>query len=427
MKAVIVDIKGKYAIALSEQGEFIKIRNSKKYRVGCETNVSTVVQFNAISPARIASIAAAFFIVVGLGCYSYAMPYAYVSMDINPSVELAVNIYDRIIGAEGLNEDGERLLSSGGYKNKKLSDGVEALIDSAVKEEYLKENQANAVVLSVSSKDQDKAEKIGKEIESKVAEELMTSKIETELVIENTTLEKHEDARMMGISPGKLSLIGKLIDEKPELKVQDLKDAPVKQIMKSIKEAKKAEKSEAEDSKISEEKGTGSAKKNSSELENGNEQGKPEKVNESMKNMNGKEDKKVKEGKEDKESKESKEAKEAKEAGEAGEDKEAKEAKEAEEAKESKKDKEDKENKEINKSEKPKESGLSKGDTKSGKPAGGKDKNRESANKNNPGKGADSPAGQNKNTGSDKDKDDGRNVKNDNSKNTGDNKGNKKP
>jgi hypothetical protein len=361
LKAVIVDIKGKYAIALSEQGEFIKIRNNKKYRVGCETNVSSVVQFNAISPVRVASIAAAFFLIVGLWCYSYAMPYAYISMDINPSVELVVNIYDRIIGAEGINEDGERLLSSGGYKNKKLSDGVEVLIDSAVKEKYLKENQANAVVLAVSSKDRGKAEKIGKEIESRVVEELKTSKIETELVIENTTLEKHEDARMMGISPGKLSLIGKLIDEKPELEVQDLKDAPVRQIMKSIKEAKKAEKSDAEDSKISEEKETGSGKKNSSKLENGNEQGKPEKANENMKNVNGKENKKVKEDKEDKESKESKEAKkpeEPEEGKETKEDKKVKEAKEpkeagegkdakkAEEAKESKKGNEDKENKE---------------------------------------------------------------------------------
>ena len=45
------------------------------------------------------------------GTYAYAKtPVAYVSMDINPSVELAVNAFDTVIAVEAYNEDGKNIL-----------------------------------------------------------------------------------------------------------------------------------------------------------------------------------------------------------------------------------------------------------------------------------------------------------------------------
>lgn len=45
------------------------------------------------------------------GTYAYAKtPVAYVSMDINPSVELAVNAFDTAIVVEVYNEDGKNVL-----------------------------------------------------------------------------------------------------------------------------------------------------------------------------------------------------------------------------------------------------------------------------------------------------------------------------
>ena len=43
------------------------------------------------------------------GAYAYAKaPVAYVSMDINPSVELGVNVFDNVVSVEAYNEDGKK-------------------------------------------------------------------------------------------------------------------------------------------------------------------------------------------------------------------------------------------------------------------------------------------------------------------------------
>ena len=50
----------------------------------------------------------------------------------------------------------------------------------------------------------------------------------------------------MGISPGKLVLIEKLKEEKPDVKVDEYKEKPVKEILTSIKQAKDIPKNKKE-------------------------------------------------------------------------------------------------------------------------------------------------------------------------------------
>jgi len=254
LKGVVVEIKGKYAVALNKQGEFIKVRNNGKLQVGYEIDVPSAVFPSANSLTRVASIAAAFILVVsiGFGAYSYSATYAYINLDINPSIELATNIYDRIISARGINADGEKLLKTGGLKNKKLQDGIEEILEEAVEEGYLKPGSDNAVMLTVSSKDQKKAAQIQKKAEDTISKELTTTGVESEVVTEKATLQKHEEANERGISPGKMLLIEKLVEAQPDLSDEDIENfenRPVKDILKSIKEAKKAEKANNKEEK----------------------------------------------------------------------------------------------------------------------------------------------------------------------------------
>jgi hypothetical protein len=241
MKAVIVDIKGKYAVVLDKQGGFKKIRNSGQLRVGYEIELpqQTLLNFNKVT--KIASIAAVFVGILGLsiGIYSYSLPYSYVNVDINPSIEITTNIYDRIIGVEGLNEDGKKLVKVDSYMNKSLKDGVEQVLETAVKEGYIKQDSLNAVIFTVSSKNEIKVEGIQKSLESTASQKLEAEGAETEVLIEKVDTEKRVKTESQGISPGKLNLINKLAEVDSEVKVEDFKDKPVKEIMRLIKESRK--------------------------------------------------------------------------------------------------------------------------------------------------------------------------------------------
>lgn len=261
MKALIVEVSSKYAIALKNSGEFIRVRNNGRYAPGYEYDVSSDKSFNVKRLAKVASVAAVFFIALGMsyGAYSYSKPYSYVDIDINPSIELTVNKYDRIIDSKAFNEDGETLLTKVNFNNKRLESGVEVILASAIEHGFLKQDTENAVMLSVWSKNEKKALKIENEVEILTKERLETAKVETEVVVERIAQQRQADAEELGISPGKMLLIEKLIEAKPELKAEDLKDDTVKDILKSIKEEKKKDK-EQEKIEKTEEKANDKAK-----------------------------------------------------------------------------------------------------------------------------------------------------------------------
>lgn len=238
MKAVVVDIADNYAVVMSSSGEFIKIRNTGDLQVGYETEIPSVRIFNG-NIKRLSSIAAIFLFIVfsGIGVYSYITPYSYVNIDINPSIEIATNIYDRIINVTSLNDDGQELIVANHLDtlhNKKIDVGIEIVLKDVAKAGYFADEEKNAVIFAVSSKDAKKADTIETNVQNVVAKEIKAKKTNTAVVVEKVDIKKHDDAKTAGISPGKMILIEKLQENEPEAKLEDYKDKPVKEILKSI-------------------------------------------------------------------------------------------------------------------------------------------------------------------------------------------------
>ena len=63
-----------------------------------------------------------------LGPWLYFTPTAEISIDINPSLSLRVNRFDRVIAITGLNEDGEALSSTLDVKNRNYTQAVEQIL-----------------------------------------------------------------------------------------------------------------------------------------------------------------------------------------------------------------------------------------------------------------------------------------------------------
>ena len=111
MNAVIVDLKGKYAAALDENGNIVKIPNAG-YAPGQR------IELHAVQPKRHASLkrftaaaaAAALVLTVGTGT-AFAMPYGTVSLEGDAAVEYTINCFDRVLSAKATNEAGEELLA----------------------------------------------------------------------------------------------------------------------------------------------------------------------------------------------------------------------------------------------------------------------------------------------------------------------------
>ena len=79
-------------------------------------------------PAYIAACACLLLVLLG-GRRLYFTPTASISIDINPSIELSVNRFDRVIAVTGFNEDGRALSGALDVKYKKYTQAVEQILD----------------------------------------------------------------------------------------------------------------------------------------------------------------------------------------------------------------------------------------------------------------------------------------------------------
>lgn len=132
MKAVVVDLKGKYAAVMSENGAVVKVPNAN-YAIGQKIELHEVGHAHNAPFRRIASvaIAAALVLSVSVGTV-YAMPYGTVSLDSDSAIEYTINRFDRVIGVQALNEGGKTVLeelSKSSLKHRTVEKAIQATVD----------------------------------------------------------------------------------------------------------------------------------------------------------------------------------------------------------------------------------------------------------------------------------------------------------
>ncbi len=239
MKGIVVDILEKQVIVLSKHGEYIKIKKNQNMRVGDEMQIPGTKLCPRSKAFKAVSVAAAFLIIFGLSCGVYSIPYSYVDIDINPSVEVTVNIFDRIIDLEGFNEDGRKIIEKIRVMNKHLAGGIEQILKRAKQDGYIGASQDNAVLFTVVSRNENRADNLVQSINETVDIVYTNSDNVPEVLVEKIEMEKHKEVKNIDITPGKRILIEKLSEMDPQADIEQLEKAPVKDIMKNIKDIRK--------------------------------------------------------------------------------------------------------------------------------------------------------------------------------------------
>lgn len=84
--------------------------------------------------------------------YSWLLsPVSYVSIDVNPSVELALNRLDRVISVSAYNQQGEELLDSLFLRGKKYTTAIDLIAASKVLRKYLALDEELVVTVAADS------------------------------------------------------------------------------------------------------------------------------------------------------------------------------------------------------------------------------------------------------------------------------------
>jgi len=268
MKAVVLEIKEKWAAVLCEDGVIRKVKKGN-FKVGDSFDFEAeshkkVVSIGSLRRNMVGSAAALFLIVAGVaGTYSYnnVLACSYVSLDINPSIEYTLNRQDKVVAVKGLNNDGQKiadeLLS---VRKVTLKEALQETKQLLTQKNYLKSGSSEDVLIDISTNNSARKDTLKKEALSVFDTE--QTKGELNLVLTESDLKEHKRANSLGISTGEYKQI-QYIKNKPEkigdnqyndyvLQASDIaiyKDYTVSQLLESSGQGKKNTQNDTSDTK----------------------------------------------------------------------------------------------------------------------------------------------------------------------------------
>lgn len=212
MKGLVVEIRNDQAVVLYNDGSIIKIPNDH-YQIGQEVNYMKK-QISFKRPITLITIAASLLLMTSLGLYAYYSPYSYISLDVNPSIEYSVNWFNKVLTVTGVNDDGTTLIQAIDLKNLKHKDintAISMTIDELLNSGYLMEANSG-IIITTSSHNMEKANDLVNSLEDTAKVELETKNPNIIIMGEAVGAERVAEARELGVTPGKLNLVEKLME-----------------------------------------------------------------------------------------------------------------------------------------------------------------------------------------------------------------------
>lgn len=158
------------------------------------------------------------------GYYTYNTPAAVISFDINPSIELEVNIFDKIINVTSYNSEGQSIVDEISLKNKNYIVAINEILKNEKIVSFLQ--SGNNVEILVAGKDESKSDKMRACLLS-----------ETGIADENIHCSNWDNmttAHSAGLSCGKYHLYLQLQNENPSITIEDIKNLSMQEIKEML-------------------------------------------------------------------------------------------------------------------------------------------------------------------------------------------------
>ncbi len=134
MRGIVLEIRGDRCVVLKKDGSFEEARN-RNYTVGQEIGLHKPAYVRYLS-------AAACLILVCAAIFGYSLyntPVSFVYLDINPSIRLDINRFERVIDVVPLNDDAQELLSHAAISRHSTRDCMDDIVSACMEQHYLNE------------------------------------------------------------------------------------------------------------------------------------------------------------------------------------------------------------------------------------------------------------------------------------------------
>ncbi|WNR43693.1 anti-sigma factor domain-containing protein [Paenibacillus roseipurpureus] len=243
-KGIVMELSENSIIVMNAEGRFEKLpRGTRSCELGEEILYAPVkrrlrVPQMAILSGLAAAIVVCFVLVSTLtGNGPGNSVVAYVTIDINPSVEIGIDNKEVVRDLHGLNRDGEQLIESLVFEGKSLADVTSAILDKA-EQGALAKGEGDIIISStvVGPKSNVNDEAIASKLKAQVNKHIEDSHPDQvknfEVQAFAAPQEVRKEAQASGISAGKYAIYLNAMDNGVKVSLDDIKSTSIHNLAK---------------------------------------------------------------------------------------------------------------------------------------------------------------------------------------------------
>lgn len=219
-KGIVMEMTQAHLVVLTPDGRFLKIpRSSRLCEVGDEI-VFTIPLFRWKRPFLTFTSSVAAAVVLCIVAFTGITPHlggvqpivAYVTLDINPSVELGIDSREQVQEVRGLNDDGIVLIEQLNYKGKSLNAVTNELLDRVEQKGLLAAGEGDIIISSTKAFEEAKiddtavSESVKKSVDKHILEKHPNNQSGIHVASLVASLEIRQAALSEGVSAGKYAI-----------------------------------------------------------------------------------------------------------------------------------------------------------------------------------------------------------------------------
>lgn len=246
-KAVVLSRDGKTALVMEQGGAFRRVPARKHWQKGDVVTLAPAEgghnskAFAALR--RWAVLAAGIFLIMAVVGYTYyyytGKPISVISIDINPSIQLELNMQARVISTTGYNADGEAALEGLDLSGMSVQEALQAMLESEGLKPYLEGDATIAFGVSIANLPENVAQQMLGEIEQQIGDvvnDAPNPDDKISFILSEFTWDLLSKAQELDVSAGKLALAMQAMEHDPSLTLEQLLEYSVEELQLLLEE-----------------------------------------------------------------------------------------------------------------------------------------------------------------------------------------------
>ncbi|MBB3868160.1 anti-sigma factor domain-containing protein [Parageobacillus toebii NBRC 107807] len=205
-KGIVLELDEEFVTLLTTEGEFIQVKKDGDYEIGEEIEAQVIkrpiVRRRSFRYVITSLVAAVVLLVTTLFHFPSNEVYAYMSIDINPSIEVGVDEQLKVLKLKAYNEEGKRIVSQlSHWKKKEFVDITMEIIELSMQKGYLQEG-GQVLITAVERKHRAAS---SRELSTEL-KKIQHSYQQKNIIVktEESTMEVRNKAVKKGVTTGKL-------------------------------------------------------------------------------------------------------------------------------------------------------------------------------------------------------------------------------